>query len=112
MPRTLITPQKVVSTGLAVVTEAANVLGNSVQQSPDRWLQVTNGSGGSINVTVQTPGIVDGDLAVPDRVVAVPAAATRHIAVGNAAYRQPDGTVNIDYSAVASVTVACLELPA
>lgn len=108
MPRTAITAQRATSTGLDLTAEAANVDGNSVVQTGHRVLKVINGSAASINVTLPTPGTVDG-LAVADRVVAVPAGATRYISVVNTAYRQPDGTVLIDYSAVATVTVAVLE---
>lgn len=113
MPRTAITPQVVAATGLNPVTEAANVLGNSVAQAPGRVLRVTNGSAASINVTVVTPGLVDGDLVLPDRVVAVPAAGTRYLPMQpNGLYRQPDGSANVDYSAVTTVTVAVLDAPA
>jgi hypothetical protein len=114
MPRTAITPQRPTSSGTAVTFEAANVLGNSVPQDGHRVLVVVNGSGGSINVTLPTPGTIDTDLAIPDRVVAVPAGATRYIALGTPSsapvYRQSDGSVNIDYSAVTSVTVAVLHV--
>jgi hypothetical protein len=55
---------------------------------------------------------VDG-LAIPDRVVAVPAT-TGDVLIGlgaGDAYRQPDGTAFIDYSAVTSVTVAVIQAP-
>lgn len=111
MPRTVITPQAVGSAGVVPATEAANVLGNSVvPAAAGTALRVTNGSGGSINVTVQTPGVVDNDLALPDRVVAVAAGATKYIAgLANPVYRQSDGTVLVDYSAVTTVTVAVLQ---
>lgn len=108
MARTAITPQRATSAGLALTTEAANVDGNSIVQEGRRILVATNNSGASINVTLPTPGTVDG-LAITDRVVAVPAGATRYIGIMNAAYRQPDGSVWADYSAVASVVVAVLE---
>ena len=44
----------------------------------DKWvntgremLLVKNDSGGSVNVTIQTPAVNDGDLAISDRVIAV-----------------------------------------
>lgn len=106
MARTAITPQQVVSTGLTVAYEPANVDGNSIAgASRRRDLTVKNGSAGSINVTIPTPGTVDG-LAIADRVIAVAAGAEVRIRTDGSAYRQSDGSVHIDYSAVTSVTVA------
>lgn len=111
MPRTKITPQRPVSTGLSLVLEAANALGNSIPADDRSILVVANGSAAAVNVTVPTPAVVDGDLAVPDRVVAVAAGATMYLAgFSGGAYRQPDQTVSVDYSAVASVNVAVLQL--
>lgn len=108
MPRTAITPQQVTSAGLALATEPANVDGNSIKQGV--LLQVANASAASVNVTVVTPGVVDGDLTIADRVVAVAAGATRIIGRLGDVYRQPsDGTVHVNYSAVTSVTVAAIQ---
>lgn len=108
MPRTAITPQKATSAGLALVTEPGNVDGHSLPIERGVVLVVSNGSAGSINVTLVTPGTADGDLAIPDRIVAVPAGATRYFGNLDAVYRQSDGSVHVNLSAVASVTVAAL----
>lgn len=107
MARTAITPQQVTSAGLVLATEPANVDGNSVKTGA--LLQLTNGSAGSINVTVATPGTIDGDLAIPDRVVAVAAGETRIFGRLGPVYHQSDGTVHVNYSAVTSVTVAAIQ---
>jgi len=107
-----VTTHKFSSQGLALVAEAANVDGNSFPNNTKKVVYVNNASGGSINVTAVTPQVVDGNLAVADRVVAVPASTFRLIGPFDAAaYSQPDGKVNIDYSAVTSVTATVIEWP-
>lgn len=109
MARTAITPQAPTSAGLALVTEAGNVDGHTIPNE-GAVLQVTNGSGAPINVTLVTPGSADDSLAIPDRVVAVPAGATRYFGDLDAVYRQSDGTTHVNLSAVGSVTVAALQV--
>jgi hypothetical protein len=81
------------------------------------FLSVINGGGATITVTVQTPGVVDGDLAITDRVVSVPVGTTpKLIPLNSSNYRQPAtagspagadaGKAYVDYSAIASVTRA------
>jgi hypothetical protein len=112
--RTAITPQVGTSAGAAVTFEAANALGNSFRPARGRAVHVKNGSVSSMNVTLPTPATADG-LAVADRVIAVAAGAHTVVALGAASgagiYAQPDGSVNLDYSAVTSVTVAVVDQP-
>ena len=69
-------------------------------------LAVKNGSGSSITVTLATPETVDGDLAVADRTVTVPAGGEMSIPITDR-YRNPStGRCAITYSAVTTVTVA------
>lgn len=91
-----------------MATEPANVDGNSVALSDRRALLVINGSAASINVTQPTTATLEG-LTIGNRVIAVPAGATRYIRLSSAAV-QPGGAVNVDYSAVTTVTVAVLEV--
>lgn len=107
MARTAVTPQQVTSSGLVAATEPANVDGNSIPVGA--VLQVDNASAGSINVTIPTPGSIDGDLPLPDRVVAVAAGATALIGRLGPVFHQSDDTIHIDYSAVTSVTVAAIK---
>lgn len=108
MPRTAITPQAVVVTGLALATEPANVDGNSIQLGPGRALFVNNASAASINVIFPTTAVLEG-LTVGNRVVAVPNGAARYLRLSSTA-AQPGGVVHADYSAVPGVTVAVLEV--
>lgn len=106
MARTAITPQTVPVTGRAMAYEPANVDGNKIAGAKTRRdLTVKNGSGGSINVTLSTPGTVGG-LAIADRVIAVAAGAETRIRTDDPVLRQTDGSVHVDYSAVTTVTVA------
>lgn len=108
MARTTITPQRVEVAGTDVISEPANVDGNAVALSDRRALRVINGSAGSINVTQPTTATLEG-LTIGNRVITVPAGATRYVRLSSAA-AQPGGVVNVDYSAVTSVTVAVVEV--
>lgn len=107
MARTAITPQQVTSAGLTPATEPANVDGNSIPQGVA--LQVTNGDASSIDVTIPTPGSIDGDLPLPDRIVSVAAGATVLIGRLGGVFHQDDNTIHIDYTAITSVTVAAIK---
>jgi hypothetical protein len=112
VPRTAITPQKATSAGPSITFEPANNLGNSFTPQKGRALIVRNGSGSTVTLTLPTPGTADG-LAIADRTVSVAAAAQAHVGLGAFAgiYGQADGSVNVDYSAVTSVTVAVVDNP-
>jgi hypothetical protein len=110
MPRTAITPQPITAAGVAATYEAANVLGNSYALVPNRVIHVKNGGGSPITVTIPTTQTVEG-LTVPNRTVTVTNATDKFVSLGaSGAHRQTDGSVNIDYSAVTSVTVAVLDV--
>lgn len=104
MARTALASQQVTTSGLTATMSAANVDGHEVSPS---ILVVTNGSGGSINVTSVTPGTVD-DNVVADKIVAVGAGATKYIKVSSQGYAKANGKVDVNFSAVTSVTVASL----
>lgn len=71
--------------------------------APGGFLHYKNGSGGSITVTLVTPGKVAG-LDVADRPVAIPAGEERMITVGDE-YRNPaTGLCSITYSGVTTLT--------
>ena len=108
MPRSLLATQTASPTGLAATFSAADASGHWFD--PSAILEVVNGSGSSINVTLTTPETRAG--------LAVAAGARKHIAVPQsqvATYIQPvgagqayDGMVFVDFSAVTSVTVAAI----
>jgi hypothetical protein len=110
MARTALTVTPIVRTGVALAASAANVDGHSVPNDERTFIYVNNGSGGSINVTIPSTKTVDG-LAVPNRVVAVPAGQNRLIGpfLGEVS-NQPDGSVHVNFSAVTSVTVAAFRI--
>lgn len=106
MARTALAVQQISRAGITPSYSAANADGHSVLNSGKEFLHVKNGSGSSINVTVQTPGTVDGQ-AIADRVVAVGAGAEKMIGpFPPDTYNQPGtNTLYVDFSAVTTVTV-------
>lgn len=111
MARTALAVQQVSRSGLNPTFSAANVDGHSVKNTGAEAVYVKNGGGAPINVTIPTPGTVDGQ-AIGDRVVAVPNGGERIIGpFPKNVYDQP-GTddVHVDFSAVTSVTVAALRV--
>lgn len=114
MARSALAVQTVTITGLNPSFTAANVDGHSIVNDGRTVLYVKNGGAGSVNVTIQTPGSVDGN-AIADRVVAVPAGEDRIIGpFAPRVYNQQSGAdahaVYVDFSAVTSVTVAALRI--
>lgn len=98
--------------GLAPNMTGPTADGDIVDAGNGTVLVVTNGSGGSINVTILNPSKQEG-LAVSNRVVAVAAGATKHIPVTRQFKQLPDAVVGpnralVDYSAVAQVTRAVI----
>jgi len=82
-------------------------LQESVAFSGRAFLDVNNGSGGSITVTIPDPILIDGQAA-PSRVVTITAGQRQRIGLQSGVYLQADGTTWIYYSASASVTAeAC-----
>lgn len=109
MARTALVPVQAVDEGAVLALAAANVDGHSIPGGGDTVLIVNNGSGGSINVTIQTAATEDG-LAIADQVVAVGAGVQKVIGpfrpgTYNRASGDTDpGLVYVDFSAVATVT--------
>lgn len=108
MARATLTTQTIDQDGLTPTFAAASVDGASV--TPGAFLVVKNGSGGSINVTIQTPETRAG-LGVADLVVPVAAGAEAWIKPGQTAtFARPSGgsdpgQIWVDFSAVTTVTV-------
>jgi hypothetical protein len=112
--------QSLVYPGLAATHSAVSADGDVVDVGRT-FLSVINGGGAPINVTIQTPETVDGDLAIAERVVAVPVGTTpKLIPLNSPHYRQTAATAvlpadvgkaYVDYSATASVTRAVVSFP-
>ena len=115
MARTDVVTQEMTFPGL-LPTYTAPVVDGDIVDVGRTFLSVINGGAASINVEVVTPGVVDGDLAIANRVVAVPVGTTPTlIPLTSTQYRQPVGSVDagrayVDYSDVTSVTRAVVSL--
>lgn len=111
MSLTTLAVQQIARTGLTPALAAANTDGSYVPNDGRMFLQVKNGSGSPINVTVETPGTVDGN-AIADLVVAVPAT-TGDKVIGPfppETYNQSDGTIKVTFSGVTSLTIGAFRL--
>ena len=106
-----ITVQSIVRAGLLPGTpDSAAGGGDAFLNTGREFIEIANGSGSSINVTIATQSTVDG-LAVADRVVAVGAGETKKIGpFPKGAYNDSDGKVQVTYSAAGSVTIAVFNL--
>jgi hypothetical protein len=116
MARISVVTQAAPFAGLAPNHTAPNVDGDIVDVAAGTFLSVINGGAAPINVTVVTPEVVDGDLAIADRIVAVPVSTTpKLIPLTSVHYRQPVGDLHagralVDYSAITSVTRAVVKI--
>lgn len=106
----LLTVQNVVAGGIAVSTASAAGGGDTVSLSPindDRtWLQVTNGGGSPITVTLVDPGTTPAGNTTTAPAVSVAAGATKLFPLNPNLVNAATGFIAITYSAVTSVTVA------
>lgn len=110
MARTPLATQTIVTAGIVPAYTNANVDGHSVANRGRTFLHVKNGSGASINVTLVTAATVGG-RAVADDVVAVGAGAEKMIGpFDETVYNAASGVVNVDFSAVTTVTCAAFNL--
>ncbi|WP_336214389.1 hypothetical protein [Nonomuraea sp. LPB2021202275-12-8] len=112
MARTDLTPVTTSRTGLAWAGAAANVDGHAFGDNGRRLVRLKNTDAAARTVTVPTAVQVDG-LDVEDLEVTIPAT-TGDVTIGpfTSVYRQPNGKVHLDYSAVAGLSVQLIEYPA
>lgn len=97
-----------IAAGGTAITLAAAAAGDKCVTGDGVMLLVKNGSGSPITVTLATPGKIDGDLDISDRIVTVAAGAMTGIPVGDR-YRDPTtGLASITYSSTTTVTVAVI----
>jgi len=112
MARIAATIQETAPTGVVPSFAAANADGYYMQNTGREAPYIKNGSGAPITVTAQTPQVVGG-LAVTEQIVTIAAGSEKMMGPFKPAslYNQADGTVHLDFSAVASVTIAFIRIP-
>lgn len=103
----MITPQTVPAISGAAPAFAAPAASDKTEVGA--VLIVKNGSAAAVTVTLVTPGNLDTGDAYPDKTYSVPAGGEFWIPV-LAVYRGTDGLAAVNFSAVASVTVAAVRL--
>ena len=106
----VLTVQQVVRAGLEPVFVAAAGGGDEFVNTGTEYLEVVNGSGADVTVTIVTPNTVDG-LAVTDRAVVVTAGERRKIGpFPTSIYNNSNAKVNVTYSSATSVTVGLFKV--
>ena len=106
----VLTVQQVVRAGLEPVFVAAAGGGDEFVNTGTEYLEVVNGSGADVTVTIVTPNTVDG-LAVTDRAVVVTAGERRKIGpFPTSIYNNSNSKVNVTYSSATSVTVGLFKV--
>jgi hypothetical protein len=109
MARSALTVQTIARAGAVPSFAAANVDGNTFANDGNTFLEVANGAAAPINVTIQTPGTVDG-LAVAELIVAVANGVTKRIGPFPPGIYNQSGEVYVDYSAVTTITVGAFRM--
>lgn len=102
--------QVLANAGTTITFAAAGASGDKAAPGDGVKLLVNNGAGSPITVTMATPGLIDGDLAVADRTVTVAAGAIRGIPLPDSLYANAadSGLAAWTYSSNTSVTVAVI----
>lgn len=102
--------QSIVRAGLTATFSAAAGGGDQFTNTGYEFIEIVNGGGGSITLTIVTQNTSDG-LAVTDRAVVVGAGARMQIGPFQPSiYNDANGFVQLTYSGVTSVTVAIMKL--
>lgn len=111
MAATPLTVTPITRAGIAGALSAANADGHTISNPAERmFLEVVNGGGSSIDVTIDIVPTVDGQ-SVSDRVVSVPAGERRIIGPFPAnIYNNSDGNVTVTFSAVSDVELAAFSI--
>lgn len=112
MARTALSVTAVPLAGVTDALTAANADGHSValDRNAATWIEVNNGAGAPITMTIVTPK-TSGGLAVADRTVTVVNAEREKISLEDVDnYRQSDGMVHIDFSSVTTITCAAYKV--
>lgn len=116
MARGILALQTIVRSGLTPVYSAGDSTNHHYfdNRSQEVYLHVKNGGGAPIDVTITTPGTIDG-MAIPDLVVSVTNAEERVIGpFRNDLYGQAEQALSkavlVDLSADTSVTLGAFEM--
>lgn len=111
MARTALVPTVISRAGVSGAKSAANVDGHSISNpNGDVFIVVDNGSASPITVTIPVAKVVDGQT-IAAKTVSVPASQSRLIGPFPVdTYNQSGQVVNVDFSAVTTVTVAAHRL--
>lgn len=110
MARTPVTPTQIARTGIAAALSAANVDGHSVPNNGRMFIEIVNGAGSPITVTIPTPNTVDGQ-AITDRTVSVTNGERRLIGpFPPSVYNQSDATIYVDFSDVTTINFGAFYL--
>lgn len=103
----LLTAQHVNITGSAVTYSAAGATGDTLPPHRRGVFHVRNGSAAAVMLTVVVPGTTAYGQPQPDIALSVPAGAEAAVGPIEQGLADPaNGTVQVTYSAVTSVTVA------
>ena len=111
MSVTTITVQKILRTGLSPVLAAANADGSYVANNGRVFIDLRNTNAAARNITIATPGAVDG-LAVADRTVniAIGSVTPQEKMIGPFPPEIYGSTLTLTYDAVPDLTIAALQL--
>ncbi len=111
MARQTATVQQIVRGGIVPTMGAAHADGHAIANDGENvFFAVLNGSGSSINVTVQTPNSVDGN-AISDKVVAVAAGVLKYFGpYPRKDYNQGNEEIYVDISLVTTITIGFFRL--
>jgi len=108
----LLALQTIVAAGLAPTTTAAAAGGDTVALASatdvNSFLQVTNGGGSPITVTLADPGTTPAGNTTTAPANSVAAGATKLFPLNPALVNASTGLISISYSAVTTVTVAAI----
>ena len=105
-----LTPQPVVRTGLEAAFSAAAGGGDVFPNTGREIVEIVNGGGSDITLTIVTPASYQGQ-ALADDTVTVTAGERRHVGTfPPELYNNASGQVALAYSGVTSVTVAILRI--
>ena len=109
-----LTPQDVVIGGLTMSTATPTAsTGDQWANTGKEWLEITNGSGGSITATITSYATAPAGTAVTDKAVTIGNGVTKKIGpFPPSGYTDPTtGLAKVVCSAVSSVTIAVVRLP-